>query len=160
MQAPFLKICVILAFQSDITRNLSMDILAPYGKYIITAAVILAVLLIGILVYKSLHKRVRGRKGQRLGISEYHEIDETRRLVLIRRDETEHLILIGGAQDLVVESSIRPASATEGQQEEMPRPPISLRTAPRAPGFAERRPALRPVEPPLMAGRSYDREEN
>ena len=47
-----------------------------------------------------------GRKGQRLGISEYHEIDKTRRLVLVRRDETEHLVLIGGGQDLVIESGI------------------------------------------------------
>jgi Flagellar biosynthesis protein, FliO len=137
-----------------------MEMLTPYLNYIITAAVILAVLLIGMLVYKALHKRVRGRKGQRLGISEYHEIDETRRLVLVRRDETEHLILIGGAQDIVVESGIRLGSMVDDHDEEQPRAPIPLRPAPRAPVFAERRPALRPVDPPIMAGRSFDRDEN
>ncbi len=138
-----------------------MDMLTPYWNYIITAAVILAVLLLGTLVYKALHKRVRGRKGQRLGVSEYHEIDETRRLVLVRRDETEHLLLIGGAQDVVVESGIRLASAQEDQDEEPSRAPIPLRPAPRAPVFAERRPAsLRPVEPPMMAGRNFEQDEN
>src|SRR5664279_1781681 len=124
-----------------------MEMLTPYWNYIITAAVVLAVLLIGTLVYKALHTRVRGRKGQRLGISEYHELDETRRLVLVRRDETEHLILIGGAQDVVVESGIRLASSIDDLDEEPVRAPIPLRPAPRAPVFAERRPtSLRPVE--------------
>ena len=137
-----------------------MEFLTPYWNYIITAAVILAVLIIGLLVYRALHKRVRGRKGQRLGISEYHEIDETRRLVLVRRDETEHLLLIGGAQDIVVESGIRLSSSMDDHDDEPARAPIPLRPAPRAPVFAERRPTLRPVDPPVMAGRSFERDEN
>jgi Flagellar biosynthesis protein, FliO len=138
-----------------------MEMLTPYLNYIIAAAAVLAVLIIVTLAYKALHKRVRGRRGQRLGISEYHEIDETRRLVLVRRDETEHLLLIGGAQDIVVESGIRLTSALDDQDEEPARAPIPLRPAPRAPAFAERRPtSLRPVDPPIMAGRSFDRDEN
>ena len=137
-----------------------MEFLTPYWNYIITAAVILAVLIIGLLVYKALHKRVRGRKGQRLGISEYHEIDETRRLVLVRRDETEHLLLIGGAQDIVVESGIRLNSAMDDQDDEPARAPIPLRPTPRSPVFAERRPTLRPVEPPVMASRNFDHDDN
>ncbi|MEQ1522173.1 MAG: hypothetical protein ABL936_12960, partial [Aestuariivirga sp.] len=65
-----------------------MELLAPYMQYIVTLAIALAVLLVGLLVYKLLSGPVMGRKGQRLGISEYHEIDKTRRLVLVRRDET------------------------------------------------------------------------
>jgi Flagellar biosynthesis protein, FliO len=138
-----------------------MEMFTPYWNYIITAAAVLAVLLIGTVIYKALHRRVRGRKGQRLGISEYHEIDETRRLVLVRRDETEHLILIGGAQDIVVESGIRLGSALDDHDDEPVRAPIPLRPSPRAPVFAERRPtSLRPVDPPIMAGRSFDRDEN
>ena len=136
-----------------------MELLAPYMNYIITAAIVLAVLIIGMLVFKALNRTVRGRKGQRLGISEYHEIDKTRRLVLVRRDETEHLILIGGAHDLVVESGISLDSAMDDVREPL-RPPIPLRTAPRAPVFAERRPSLRPVEPPMMSQRNYEHEEN
>ena len=136
-----------------------MELIAPYMNYIITAAIVLAVLIIGMLVFKALNRTVRGRKGQRLGISEYHEIDKTRRLVLVRRDETEHLILIGGAHDLVVESGISLDSGMNDIREPL-RPPIPLRTAPRAPVFAERRPMLRPVEPPMMSQRNYEHEEN
>ena len=137
-----------------------MELLAPYMQYIVTLAIALAVLLVGMLVYKLLSGPVMGRKGQRLGISEYHEIDKTRRLVLVRRDETEHLILIGGAQDLVVESGISLNSGMDDVRE-APRPPIPIRAAPRAPVFGgERRPALRPVEPPMMSQRNYEHEEN
>jgi len=136
-----------------------MELLAPYMSYIVTAGIALAVLLVGLLVYKLLSGPVMGRKGQRLGISEYHEIDKTRRLVLVRRDETEHLILIGGGQDIVVESNITLTSMEDVR--EPPRPPIPIRSAPRAPVFSgERRPALRPVEPPLMSQRNYEPEEN
>ncbi len=83
-----------------------MEFLATYWIYMVAAAAIVAILLLGIVITRLLNRRVRGRKGQRLAISEYHEIDETRRLVLVRRDETEHLLLIGGAQDIVVESGI------------------------------------------------------
>ena len=136
-----------------------MDILAPYMSYITPAAIAVVVLLVGLLIYKALGGRVMGRKGQRLGISEYHEIDKMRRLVLVRRDETEHLILIGGAHDLVIESGISLDSGMNDVREPM-RPPIPLRTAPRAPQFAERRPQLRPVEPAMMSPRSYEHEEN
>ena len=136
-----------------------MELLAPYMNYIITAAIALAVLIVGLLIYKALGGPVMGRKGQRLGISEYHEIDKTRRLVLVRRDETEHLILIGGAQDLVIESGINLDSGMDDVREPV-RPPIPIRSAPRAPMFAERRPVLRPVEPPMMSQRNYEHEEN
>lgn len=137
-----------------------MELLAPYMNYIITAGIALAVLLVGILVYRLLSGPVMGRKGQRLGISEYHEIDKTRRLVLVRRDETEHLVLIGGGQDLVIESGISLNSGMDDVREP-PRPPIPIRSAPRAPVFGgERRPALRPVEPPMMSQRGYEHEEN
>ena len=136
-----------------------MELLAPYMNYIVTVGIALAVLLVGLLVYKVLSGPVLGRKGQRLGISEYHEIDKTRRLVLVRRDETEHLILIGGGQDLVIESGISLNSNLD-EMREPPRPPIPIRSAPRAPVFGDRRPALRPVEPPMMSQRNYEQEEN
>ena len=136
-----------------------MELLAPYMNYIVTVGIALAVLLVGLLVYKVLSGPVLGRKGQRLGISEYHEIDKTRRLVLVRRDETEHLILIGGGQDLVIESGISLNSGMDDIRE-APRPPIPIRSAPRAPVFGDRRPALRPVEPPMMSQRNYEHEEN
>ncbi|CAK0755379.1 flagellar protein FliO/FliZ [Azospirillaceae bacterium] len=50
--------------------------------------------------------RIRPR---RLAVVESVAIDARRRLILARRDNIEYLLLIGGAQDLVVESRIQGA---------------------------------------------------
>ena len=47
----------------------------------------------------------RGRQ-QRLAVLDSATVDARRRLVLIRRDNVEHLILIGGPSDVVVEPNI------------------------------------------------------
>lgn len=55
-----------------------------------------------------------GRK-KRLSTIESTTIDARHRLVLVRRDQTEHLLLIGHGDSLVVESSIQtPAISTIG----------------------------------------------
>ena len=46
----------------------------------------------------------RGPKGRRLAIVEVLALDPKRRLVLVRRDRTDHLLLLGGGTDVVVES--------------------------------------------------------
>jgi flagellar protein FliO/FliZ len=47
----------------------------------------------------------RGRQA-RLGVIEASSVDGRRRLVLVRRDNVEHLLLIGGPTDIVVEPNI------------------------------------------------------
>lgn len=144
-----------------------MEVLTAYWSYIVGALIVLAVLALLFIVIRSLGGRVRGGKGARLGISEYHEIDKDRRLVLVRRDDYEHLVLIGGAQDVVIETGIpigfdrdyddgfvnRPMhgdaaeprrAAPRGHAEE--HAPIPLRAAPRPPVFGEKRPVLRTVD--------------
>lgn len=50
-----------------------------------------------------------GRKGtKRLSVVEAAVIDPRRRLVLVRRDGVEHLLLVGGTTDVVVERGIAP----------------------------------------------------
>ncbi len=53
---------------------------------------------------------IKGRQDtqKRLGIVETVFLDPKRRLVLIRRDQVEHLLLIGGPSDLVIETTIAP----------------------------------------------------
>jgi len=53
-----------------------------------------------------------GRPG-RLGVVESIALDNRRRLVLIRRDKVEHLVLLGGAGDLVIETGIETAPAPD-----------------------------------------------
>ncbi len=56
----------------------------------------------------------RGR-APRLAVIEAGAVDGRRKLVLIRRDNTEHLIMIGGPSDIVIEANIvRGQSAREG----------------------------------------------
>ncbi len=122
--------------------------LQPYLPILVIAMIVLIAIIILILIFKLFNQRVRGRKGQRLGITEFHEIDKTRRIVLVRRDNVEHLVMIGGNQDVVIESNIetgletspRPRSASEEQ--------ISMRP-PKPAIFGSRRPILRSVEPSM-----------
>ena len=69
----------------------------------------------------------RGRQ-PRLAVIDAAAVDGRRRLVLIRRDNVEHLLMIGGPSVIVVEQNIVRAV-----------PVASLREAPapRAPGLAE-----------------------
>lgn len=43
---------------------------------------------------------------RRLSISEQFNIDGRRRLILLRRDDVEHLIMTGGPVDVVIETGI------------------------------------------------------
>lgn len=51
------------------------------------------------------------RRSRRLGVVEATVVDPRRRLVLVRRDGVEHLLLVGGANDLLIEGGI-PAPET------------------------------------------------
>ncbi|WEX75927.1 flagellar biosynthetic protein FliO [Sinorhizobium numidicum] len=68
---------------------------------------------------------VRGGKNRqpRLAVLDAAAVDTRRRLVLVRRDDVEHLIMIGGPTDIVIESRIAPDEATPATQ-------ASARTAP------------------------------
>jgi hypothetical protein len=58
-----------------------------------------------------------GRNRQpRLAVLDSAIVDAKRRLVLIRRDNSEHLLLIGGPSDVVVETNIVRGIASPGQQ--------------------------------------------
>ena len=46
------------------------------------------------------------RPERRLGVIEQASVDGRRRLVLVRRDGIEHLIMIGGPVDVVIETGI------------------------------------------------------
>jgi hypothetical protein len=89
-------------------------------QYLIVAAAVLAVLFVITLLFRGFAGRSGGPESSRLAISETLEVDKHRRLVLVRRDDVEHLVLIGGGQDVVVEAAIRPGF---GRREEMPATP-------------------------------------
>ena len=51
------------------------------------------------------------RPERRLAVIEHAAVDNRRRLILLRRDGVEHLIMTGGPVDLVIETGIGAATA-------------------------------------------------
>ena len=77
----------------------------------------------------------RGRM-PRLAVIDAAAVDGRRRLVLVRRDNVEHLLMIGGPTDIVVEPNI--VRATPGRDQIPQRPPSgSEQSVPRLPPLAE-----------------------
>ncbi len=72
----------------------------------------------------------RGRQ-PRLAVIDAASVDGRRRLVLIRRDNVEHLMMIGGPTDVVVEANIVRA-AGPARDTQAPRAPAATDTLPRA----------------------------
>src|SRR5208282_1441310 len=61
----------------------------------------------------------------RLVVVDHASVDESRQLILVRRDNVEHLLMIGGRTDVVVEANIvRAASAA--REVMLPRPPRAI----------------------------------
>lgn len=50
---------------------------------------------------------IRNAKDKRLGVLEILPLDARRRLVLIRRDDAEHLILLGTDKETIIESPVK-----------------------------------------------------
>jgi flagellar protein FliO/FliZ len=96
-------------------------VLAQFGieasraaQYVIAFAIILVlVALFGVVLRKLTGARLmmpgqdRSRSRQpRLGVVDIYDLDRQRQLVLLRRDNVEHLLLIGGLNDVVIETNI------------------------------------------------------
>src|SRR4051794_5306928 len=83
----------------------------------------------------------RGARQPRLGIVDAFDLDRHRQLVLVRRDNVEHLIMIGGPNDLLIEEAIVRAQPSGVERREPP-----------APGAGERQPPRMPIEPAAAIG--------
>jgi flagellar protein FliO/FliZ len=70
----------------------------------------------------------RGRM-PRLAVIDAAAVDGRRRLVLVRRDNVEHLLMIGGPTDIVVEPNI--VRAMPGRDQMAPRPSVAGEQPPR-----------------------------
>ena len=82
--------------------------------FFIAGIVILALVAAGVGFYLYQRKgngdtaRLFAPRARRLAYVERTALEGGRKLLLVRRDDVEHLILIGGPIDLVVETGIRP----------------------------------------------------
>ena len=75
----------------------------------------------------------RGRM-PRLAVIDAAAVDSRRRLVLVRRDNIEHLLMIGGPTDIVVEPNI--VRATPARDQIAQRPGVGAEPPPRLPPLA------------------------
>jgi flagellar protein FliO/FliZ len=82
---------------------------ALYLRVVLSLALVLGLIGTFAFIAKKYGGRRLGPRGQRrLAVVEVAPIDQRRRLVLVRRDGIEHLILIGGPHDLLIENAIAP----------------------------------------------------
>jgi hypothetical protein len=121
--------------------------------WLLVALVLLVIVLIIVRLFRSLTFGTfvaggRNRK-TRLAVMDATAVDSHRRLVLVRRDDVEHLLLIGGPTDVVVEQDIRlhvqqrrPAHQAEAVQDQAP-----LRAAERSRPTEVAQPAPQRSEP-------------
>lgn len=89
--------------------------------------------------------RFFAQRSRRLAFIERTALDGGRKLLLVRRDDVEHLILIGGPIDLVVETGIRAENAVAARDWPLPEAEPSLE-------------AVTPLEPHLPLGAKTGKE--
>ncbi|WP_320200047.1 flagellar biosynthetic protein FliO [Agrobacterium sp. rho-13.3] len=91
------------------------DFIGTYGNRLIVAVVGVGVALLVLAIILWIVRRrggsspfIRGGKNRqpRLQVLDATAVDARRRLVLVRRDNVEHLVMIGGPTDIVIESGI------------------------------------------------------
>jgi len=126
------------------------------ARFFIAFLVVLALIgLVAWLVRRfgsgKLNTAARGRQ-PRLAVIDAAAVDARRRLVLIRRDNIEHLLMIGGPTDLVVEPNIVRAVASREVARESAR---IEPTVPRPAPAIESSSPLQPSSEPLPPQRAY-----
>jgi hypothetical protein len=90
----------------------------------------------------------RGRQ-PRLGVIDYASVDARRRLILVRRDNVEHLLMIGGPTDVVVEANIVRAIAANPRDVTVARSP-AMDSLPRTIPLPENGNGAWPLQPEPM----------
>lgn len=89
---------------------LGMDLPLP-AKLIVAFVIVLALIAVSMWVLRRIGggrltaQAARGRQ-PRLAVIDAAAVDNRRRLVLLRRDNVEHLVMIGGPSDIVIEQNI------------------------------------------------------
>ncbi len=127
---------------------------ARYAQFVLAALVLLIlIIVVWWLIRKAMGDRLNmsdkpDRRGRppRLGITESFSVDrQGRRLVMVRRDNVEHLVMIGGPNDVLIESNV-----VRGERSIVARPELRLSEAdlmPQAMAVEPPSPALQPTKP-------------
>ena len=107
---------------------------AVFALGIVLVLIVLAVWLLKLISNAS--GRVARGRNRRLALVDSLVLDQKRTLLIIRRDNVEHLLLVGGGQDLVVETGIAIEEAVAAQPSRRPIPMVPPRKPAPAPKAA------------------------
>ncbi len=138
------------------------DVVGAYGSNFLVAAggvglaLILLVLVLWFLRSRAPSPFVRGGRNRqpRLQVLDAAAVDARRRLVLVRRDNVEHLVMIGGPTDIVIESRILPEGEAETAGDARPQPaeePAAVQPRREPPPAPQPRPVAPVAAPPVAA---------
>jgi hypothetical protein len=143
---------------SSITQSQLLPILAAVVAFLFAALLLL-------YIYRLLFgRRVKApgarNRPRRLDIVDTFDLDGDRQLVIVRRDNVEHLLLIGGPNDVLVEAAISRVEGRDARSREReaaqpgpgwpPVPPALGSVIPPPPGRPPE-PAIPPAPPPAGA---------
>ena len=128
------------------------------GRFVVAFMLVLGLIGAGALLWRRFGAGPLGpiaprSRQPRLAVIDAATVDARRRLVLIKRDNVEHLVMIGGPTDIVVESNISRTGATAVSREPRPIPESS-----RHPTFTDPNlgPPLEPAARPLRLNGDLD----
>lgn len=144
-----------------------LDVLSDSGSLAVPILALVGLVVLAAIVVWIGRRARRNRShglvaGHRLAVIDQVQIDETRRLVLIQRDEVQHLVVLGGGSDFLVESGIGAVHAREplhphaparaGEAARPPEPaPVPVPEVHRASDFRTAEPS--PAREPTRAAR-------
>lgn len=117
---------------------------------IVVVAIILVVWLLKLL-FNASGNVARGRN-RRLSVVDSLAIDPKRHLLIVRRDNVEHLLLVGGSQDMVVETGIAIPDEQPAQSTRRPVPMVAARRPPAAASSSAAPTPVLPTVKPLTPG--------
>jgi flagellar biogenesis protein FliO len=140
------------------------SLLGGSGYSILTSALalgaVLVLIVLGLWVLKLFVNTGTALRpqGRRVQVIEQVQVDAKRKLLVIRRDNVEHLIMTGGPQDLVIEAGI---AAPERAAQPARRPPQTVDEAkPAAPAAMTEPPRPTVLRPHIERLRDFARPAN
>lgn len=117
-------------------------------KALFALGIVIVLIVLGVWLLKLLFNASssvgRGRN-KRLSVVDSLSIDPKRHLLIIRRDNVEHVILVGGPQDVVIETGIAVDEAAASQPSRRPVPMVAARKP--MPGKVAPTPVVAPAKP-------------
>lgn len=131
---------------------------ASWLQYVVALLIVIALLLVAAWIFRRLRgigfRSSAGRGRQpRLQVMDSAPVDGRRRLLLVRRDNVEHLIMIGGPSDIVIEQTIFRGQPPVAQRQPAPGyQQVARAPAPGARPAAPVRGQRPPQQPPLPQG--------